>query len=110
MPFSSSRSLTRLSRFGLVAALLVTLMAFPGPSSASPGTKPLTFADLMKFRAIANPVISEDGTVVAYGAQPDRGDGEGFIHVLASGKVSKVPRGSQPAVSSDGRFVTMVVK
>ncbi len=110
MSFSSSRSLTRLSRFGLVAALLVTLMAFPGPSSASPGTKPITFADLMKFRAIANPVISEDGTVVAYGAQPDRGDGEGIIHVLASGKVIKVPRGSQPAVSIDGRFVTMVVK
>ena len=77
---------------------------------AAPGTKTITFADLMKFRAIGAPVISEDGTVVAYGLQPDRGDGEGVVHALATGRTIRVPLGGSPVISKNGRFVAMVVK
>ena len=54
--------------------------------AAAPGTKTITFQDLMKFRAIQTPAISENGTVVAYALQPDRGDGEAVVHELATGK------------------------
>jgi dipeptidyl aminopeptidase/acylaminoacyl peptidase len=79
-------------------------------ASAAPGTKTITFADLMRFRAIGSPVISDDGKVVAYGLQPDRGDGEAVVHVLATGKSVRVPLGASPVISKDGRFVAMVLK
>ena len=91
---------------GLSAALLLMLAA---PALAQ-GTKALTFQDVMKFNAIQRPVIAEDGSLVAYGAQPDRGDGEGVVHRMADGKVFRVPRGSAPVISPDGRYVAMAVK
>ncbi|MFB3853847.1 MAG: prolyl oligopeptidase family serine peptidase [Vicinamibacterales bacterium] len=94
------------------AALLMALVASMAlaASAAAQGKRAVTFQDLMRFRAIQNPVISDDGRIVAYGAQPDRGNGEGFIHVVPTGKVITVPRGSQPAISKDGRWVGMVVR
>jgi dipeptidyl aminopeptidase/acylaminoacyl peptidase len=86
---------------------LVLAAAF---AAAAPGTKAITFADLMKFRAIGGPVISDDGGVVAYGLQPDRGDGEAVVHALGTGRVTKVPLGGSPVVSKDGRFVALVLK
>lgn len=92
-----------------VAAALIVALALAAPA-ASQGKRAVTFQDLMKFRSIQQPVISADGRVVAYGTQPDRGDGEGFIHVLATGKVINVPRGTQPSISKNGRWVAMTVR
>ena len=78
--------------------------------SAAPGTRTITFQDLMKFRVIQTPAISENGTVVAYALQPDRGDGEAVVHVVAGGKTVRVPRGGQPAISKNSRWVAMPVK
>jgi dipeptidyl aminopeptidase/acylaminoacyl peptidase len=89
---------------GLCLVLTIAL------ASAAPGTKTITFADLMKFRAIGGATISEDGTVVAYGLQPDRGDGEAVVHELATGKSVRVPLGASPVISKDARFVAMVLK
>ncbi len=89
---------------GFCLALTVALAA------AAPGTKTITFADLMKFRAIGGTTISDDGKVIAYGLQPDRGDGEAVVHALATGRVVRVPLGGSPVISKDGRFVAMVVK
>ncbi len=72
--------------------------------------KPLTFTDIMKFKQIESPVISEDGNWVAYGTQPDRGDGEVKVHSLQSKTVYTVARGSKPVFSKDARWVVMGVK
>lgn len=101
-----SRQLTRTAAAAITALSLVLLAGL----SAAQGTKPLTFADLMKFRAVEKPVIAEDGTVVAYGLQPDRGDGEGVVHDLATGRRITVDRGGAPTVAKNGRFVAMTVK
>ena len=107
------RTRTILSLAGC-SLLLWTALALgaPGVPAAPPtaGTKTITFQDLMKFRAIGGPVISEDGTVVAYGLQPDRGDGEGVVHALATNRTIRVPLGGSPVISKNGRFVAMVVK
>lgn len=96
---------TRL-RTGLLA--LAVLAA--ATAASSQGKRPLTFEDLMRFKAIRTPVVSEDGTLLAYSAQPDRGDGEGVVHDLAGGKVFRVPRGSAPVIAADSRFVAMAVR
>ncbi len=94
----------------LVSITALCLLLAVALASAAPGTKTITFADLMKFRAIGGTTISDDGKVVAYGLQPDRGDGEAVVHALATGKLVRVPLGASPVISKDGRFVAMVLK
>ncbi len=89
----------------LVAANLVLLVR---PVSAQ--KKVLTFTDIMKFRQIESPVISDDGKWVSYVLQPDRGDGEARIHSLESGKVYAIPRGTKPVFSKNARWVVMGAK
>jgi len=72
--------------------------------------RPLTFQDVMKFKSIRNPVISEDGLWIACGAQPDRGDGEVKIYGVKDGKVFTVERGSNPVISKNSRWVAVEVK
>ncbi len=103
-----SRRLIRPSVAALAAP--VVLLFVVAAASAAPGTRTLTFADLMKFRAIEKPVVAENGTLVAYGLQPDRGDGEGIVRVMASGQIIKVPRGGSPLISRNARWVAMAVK
>jgi hypothetical protein len=98
------------SRWRRIAGLSIVFLALAATASIAQGTKAMTFEDLMKFRAIQKPVIADDGSIVAYGAQPDRGDGEGVVHALASNRLFRVPRGSAPVVSGDARWVAMVVK
>ena len=85
-------------------ALLISVSLLPAQK------KPLTFVDVMKFRQLESPVISEDGSWVAYGAQPDRGGGEVIIHSLRSKTVYSVVRGTHPVFSSDARWVAMSIK
>ncbi len=72
--------------------------------------KALTFQDMMKFKEIHNPVISEDGAWIAYNVQPDRGDGEVRVHSLKEGKMFAVERGSNPSISKTYRWVAMTLK
>ena len=72
--------------------------------------KALTFQDVMKFKEIRNPVISEDGLWVTYSSQPDRGDGEVVVYGIKKGKVFTVERGNSPVISKNSRWVAMAVK
>ena len=94
-------------RFSIAGCLLVLLL-FASPVSAQ--KRPLTFTDIMKFRQVESPAISEDGNWVAYGAQPDRGDGEARIHSLQSKVVYSIPRGTRPVFSANARWVAVSVK
>jgi dipeptidyl aminopeptidase/acylaminoacyl peptidase len=106
MPYRSDAASSKLR-----ATVLIVFAVLAAAAAASgQGRRPLGFEDLMRFKAIRTPVVSEDGTLLAYGAQPDRGDGEGVVHDLAGGKVFKVPRGGAPVISGDGRFVAMAVQ
>ncbi len=83
------------------------LSSFPFQSGQK---KVLTFQDVMKFKEIHDPVISEDGSWLAYNAQPDRGDGEVLVHELKSGQKIVVERGFRPQISSDSQWVVMSVR
>jgi dipeptidyl aminopeptidase/acylaminoacyl peptidase len=102
---------TRIEMSGVFKSILaVTLLLLVSASRAQAQKKPLTFADIMKFKQIESPVISDDGNWVAYSAQPDRGDGEVKVHSLASKRVYTIPRGARPTFSKDARWVVMSVK
>jgi len=71
--------------------------------------KTLTFEDIMRFNQIQNPVISDNGRIIAYGTQPDRGDGDAVIHDLKSGKIIRVDRGSRPIITKNSLWVLLTV-
>ena len=79
-------------------------------SAVAAEKKVLTLQDIMKFREIHDPLISEDGEWIAYSAQPDRGDGEVKIHSIKDGRVYTVDRGEMPVISKNSRWVAMAVK
>jgi dipeptidyl aminopeptidase/acylaminoacyl peptidase len=88
----------------IVVMLLFTL------SSLTAEEKVLTFEDIMKFKEIRDPVISELGTWIAYGTQPDRGDGEAVVQGLKNGEKFVVARGRQPQISKNSKWVAMIVQ
>lgn len=98
-------SLRAIFVFSLLSVfLLISLYAANIPKKA------LTFQDIMKFKDIENPVISEDGLWLAYSLQPDRGDGEAQVHGLKTEKVFSIERGTSPVISKDSRWVAVIVK
>ena len=60
----------------LVSITALCLLLTVALASAAPGTKTITFADLMKFRAIGGTTISDDGKVVGYGRFTTAAPGE----------------------------------
>ncbi|MCJ7582965.1 MAG: prolyl oligopeptidase family serine peptidase [Candidatus Aminicenantes bacterium] len=69
----------------------------------------LTLEDIMRFQEIRNPVISEDGLIIAYATQPGRGDGGANIHNIKSGKTLFVERGSRPIITKNSLWVVLTV-
>ncbi len=72
--------------------------------------KALTYQDIMRFKEVRNPVISENGLWVAYAAQPDRGDGRVIVRAVKNGKEYLVERGSRPVISKNENWVAMIIK
>jgi acetyl esterase/lipase len=64
----------------------------------------LTLDDIMHFKTLQAPQISDDGSMMVVEAKPDRGDSEVLVKSLTSTAEFRV-KGSQPQVSADGRYV-----
>jgi len=90
--------------------LLFWVIFLVSPTVMAQQKKALTFQDVMKFKAILDAVISENGSWVAYTAQPDRGDGEVKIHATTGNKVFTIERGCKPVFSKDSSWVAVVIK
>jgi dipeptidyl aminopeptidase/acylaminoacyl peptidase len=101
MPKSSLKFQTAI--FFLLGILLIAC-----PSQAAQ-KRPLTFEDVMQFKEIRDPEISANGSWIVYWTQPDRGDGEAVIHGLKNGEKYIVPRGRQPRITMDTKWVAMIV-
>ena len=86
-------------------SLFCILFAFITALPASAQKKPLTWTDIMKFRAVEDPVISDDGNWIAFTAQPDRGDGEVVIQKVSDDTRFTIPLGSNPVFSKDAGWV-----
>ncbi|EKE70568.1 prolyl oligopeptidase family serine peptidase [Gallaecimonas xiamenensis] len=86
----------------ILRSLLLTAL-LSGPALAQ--GRPVTLNDLMDFKAIDSPVLSDNGQVLAFSAQPDRGDATGVIRLTDGSRKLTVERGSKPALTPDGRYV-----
>lgn len=90
-----------------VFILLITLLSLPGLSQSK---KSLTFEDVMKFKAIHDPVISVNGQWLAFQSLPDRGDGEVVVIGLKNGKRFLMERAARPQISKNERWVAAVLE
>ncbi|HSR54326.1 MAG TPA: prolyl oligopeptidase family serine peptidase [Acidobacteriota bacterium] len=101
------RHFERRSGFGVVVLLLLWQAAGPVLLGQD---KALTVEDMMKFRQVEDPVISKDGTWVAYEARPGRGDGAGYVASVDGATTYSVERGARAAISGDSAWAAFVLQ
>ena len=87
----------------IIISLILIILGTISPASAQ--NKALTVTDIMKFKEIHHPVISDDGNWIAYTARPDRGDGEVNVHSTKSKTIYNLPRADSPIFTNDARWV-----
>ena len=99
----------------LIIVLLGFLSVF-GPRAKTaeetkPDKRPLTVQDIMKFKSINDPIISEDGMWVAYSEQPDRGYGEVVVYHMTDKKepFKLISMGKKPKISKDSRWIALLI-
>ncbi|RMH17318.1 MAG: S9 family peptidase [Acidobacteria bacterium] len=88
----------------------ILLSLFAVAAATAQEKKPLTFADLMRFRTIQGPVIADDGSWIAYALKPDRGDAVVVARATEGEDHYVIERGKGPQVTRDGRFVAALVE
>ena len=82
---------------------LAICLSFSASSVAAP--RALAIDDIMKFETLQQPVVSDNGKVIAVQAMPDRGDSRALVRFSNSNKQYQIEHGSNVKVSADGRFV-----
>jgi dipeptidyl aminopeptidase/acylaminoacyl peptidase len=70
----------------------------------------MTFEDVMKFRNLTGPTVSDNGRWVAYESAPDRGDGHAEVRSTDGRTTYTVERGASAQLSPDGTWAAFVVK
>jgi dipeptidyl aminopeptidase/acylaminoacyl peptidase len=89
----------------LIAALAVTVFVAPLGAQQPAGKKPITHDVYDGWKSIQGTKVSRDGAWVAYGLVPQDGDGELVIRNLKTSAEYRAPRGRNPVITPDGRFV-----
>jgi dipeptidyl aminopeptidase/acylaminoacyl peptidase len=95
-------------RFVLLVLVMLSVVLATGVQAA--GDKALTYQDIMRFKEIRTPVISQDGLWVAFGLQPDRGDGTVIVRNVKNGTRYTIARGTRPALSGDAGWAAAIVR
>ena len=93
----------------VVLFLIFVLSIYPYQIQEKQEKKELTFQDIMKFREIHTPVISDDGMCLAYETRPGVGDSMVFIHGVENDKEYSVDRGKRPVLSKNSRWAAVIV-
>ena len=86
---------------GLIAILPVTTLY-------AQENKALELTDLMKFKQIQSPSISDDGKWVTFASVPDRGDPEVGVYSTSGKEKYLIPQGKSPVISSNGKWVAAI--
>jgi dienelactone hydrolase len=102
---------SRLARAGIAFVILLFGILSPAPSAgqAVPGKKPLTYDVYDSWRSIRGTAFSRDGAWLVYALVPQDGDGEFVARNLRSGIEHRAPRGTDPVITADGKFVLFAV-
>lgn len=85
-------------------------LLFPYNGWAKPAPKrPLTPQDIMKFKEIISPVISDNGKWIVYQTKPDRGNGQVIVQSTESESIHTIERGNKPIITKNGAYVAAAV-
>jgi hypothetical protein len=91
------------------AVLGVALAAFSIDVKGQAGKRPLTYDVYDTWKTIQGTTLSRDGQWLAYAVTAQGVDGELIVRNLASGQEYRHPRGTNPEITPDGRFVVFIV-
>lgn len=83
---------------------ILLLLIFLISSAATAQNKQWTIKEMMEFRSIDNPIISQNGAWIAHGASPDRGDGAAYFYDTGSERSYSIERGTRPAMTPNARW------
>src|SRR5512132_2151381 len=104
------------SRHRLAATFAVFVLITSGsapraqaPAPASSSKRPVGYDVYDSWRSIQGTVLSRDGASIVYALVLQDGDGELVVRNLRTGGEHRYPRGKDPALTADGRFVAFVV-
>ncbi len=92
----------------LVIALLVSIL-LPSDVLSEKDKKPFTFDDIMKFKSLRSPQITDFGDWIVYNMNPDRGDGEAVVQSTSSKTKYHIPRGSKPSISEKAEWMAFKI-
>src|SRR5258708_460025 len=92
--------------FTVPIAILWVIVGGAAPSAQQPARKkPITHDVYDSWRSIQGTKISRDGAWVTYALVPQDGDGELVVRNLKTNAEYRAPRGRDPIITPDGRFV-----
>ena len=102
-----------------VALLALPAVAQPTPASSATPRRPLTMEDLLSWKSVRFPTLSNDGRWMAYVQAPNEGDAEFVVRSTAAGaKETRVAIGEPPsgfgaapgiAISGNNKWVAYTV-
>lgn len=104
--------LNRLNWLIFSTFLMTILLALTGPlflNGATSEKRPLSLADIMRFKTISEPIISEKGDWVVYTVRPCLGNPGVMAFHIASMKSQEVALGSNPVISKDSGWIAMKI-
>lgn len=90
-------------------AFLLLFFISAGISAQQPAKQALDITDFASWNLLVNPVISNNGTMIAYEQNPQRGDGMLIIHYDASAP-DTILRGNRAAFGPENDFIVCHVK
>lgn len=90
--------------------LLFFFLPFTLFAQKSSGKKILQHEDLVTWQQLKSTEITADGKYVLYTAKGEETDGALYIHDTETSRKYTFPRGQNPDVSADGRFVVFKIK
>jgi hypothetical protein len=92
-------------RFSILLALAGFALAGAPSAQQAPRKKPITHDVYDAWKSIQGTKISRDGAWVAYALVPQDGDGELVVRNLKTNVEYRAPRGRDPVITPDGKFV-----
>lgn len=90
-------------------SLLLLCFVSMGVLAQGPAKKPLSIDDFGSWNTLSNPIISNNGTRIAFEQNPQKGDG---MLIVKSGKsdFDTIPRGNKAAFGPENEFIVFSIK
>ncbi len=93
----------------LMFFLLFGVSALSASSQERISKKPIGYDAYDDWKSIQGTVLSRDGSWIVYALVPEDGDGELVARNLKTGKEYRHPRGKDPILTADAKFVVFAV-